>query len=75
MCSNTVDRTSPSALCAAPQWIEHLQVVYEQHHSEYKISKLYMCSTTVDRTSPSVVCAAPQWIEHLQMLYAQHRSG
>ena len=34
MRSTTVDRTTPSALCAAPQWIEHLQVVYAQHHSE-----------------------------------------
>ena len=33
MRSTTVDRTYPSALCAAPQWIEHLQMVDAQYNS------------------------------------------
>ena len=74
MRSTTVDRTSMCALCAAPQWIEHYQVVYAQRHSGPYISKYSLRSTTVDRTSASAQCAAPQWIEHLQLLYAQHHS-
>ena len=61
MRSTTVDSTSPSALCAAPQWMEHLHMLYAH--------------TTVDRTSPSGLCAAPQWIKHLQVVYVQHHSG
>ena len=83
MCSTTVDRTSPSGLCAAPQWTEHLQMLYAQHRSViyvqqqkgYNISKWSMRSTTVDRTYPRALCAAPQWIEHLQVPYTQHHSG
>ena len=71
----TVDRTSTCGLRAAPQWIEHYQVVYAQRHSGPNISKCSLRSTTVDRTSPSAQCAAPQWIEHLQLLYVQHRHG
>ena len=61
-----MDRISPSGLCAAPQWIEHMQGLYAQWS---------MRSTTVDTTSPSCLCAAPQWIEHHQVLNAQYHSG
>ena len=66
MCSTTMDIIPPSGLCAALQWIEHMQRLYA-HWS--------MRSTTVDRTSTSCLCAAPQWIEHLQVLNAQYHSG
>ena len=75
MRSTTVYRTFPSGLCAAPEWIEHIQVIYAQQQKGYNISKWSMRSTTLNRTSPSDLCAAPQWIEHLQVLYAQHHSG
>ena len=74
MRSTTRDITFPSGLCAALEWIEHIQVLYAQHHIGYNISKGSMRRTTVDRTSPSALCAAPQWIEHLQVVYVQHHS-
>ena len=75
MRSTTVYRTFPNGLCAAPEWIEHIQVIYLQQQKGYNISMWSMRSTTVDRTYPRALCAAPQWIEHIQVLYAQHHSG
>ena len=75
MRSTTVDRTSPSGLGVAPQWIEHLQLLDAQHRSGLNISKCCMRSTTVDRIFPSGLCATPQWIEHLQVVYVQYHSG
>ena len=75
MRSTTWDITFPSGLCAALEWIEHIQMLYAQHHIGYNISKGSMRRTTVDRTSPIAPCAAPQWIEHLQMVDAQYNSA